>query len=708
MKQKVSIILKYLRNIFSNPGSEREQKILASLSLMLAGTAILGQIVFGIPEIIINNKASFGQATYISYILIIISLISYRCSYNKNKIIFGSWLLMGSLNISLYFLLFVMNLWYPVPAFFILSVLIGAFLLPWQVTIGFTLIDILMIFIAYQANPPLTIPSPIAIFDLPTSMALGWLLALSFSSIVGVYISYQLKQTVYQKEAQNERLDVTLRSINEGVIAINQNGEIILINKVAEELIGLSQEKAYRQLISQRFREIFEQSGPSLDCIIERVLKNKEIVELNKHGLLIETKGIERIITGSISPTLDSQNNVVGAVIVLKDVTLEQKITNELFNASKLESIGTLAGVIAHDFNNILTTINGNLEIARRENKDVSERLEALDEVTKAVYRAGELSRQLLTFSKGGEPNKEMLDLAALVRETALKTAIGTNTEIEVKAEPGLGLIKGDKRQLAQVVQNLVENAIQAQMEGRKVLINIENVTLDPHEIIGLPEGCYTRVSIRDWGVGIPTENIERIFDPFFTTKKGNKGLGLTTAFSIIKKHSGNLVYNKAPLYGSIFSFFLPLTSIQNTPVQMERDSSPEIKLMPRILIMDDEVSILKMVSKVLQKRGYQVHTAEHGEDAIKQYREAIDLLAPYDVVIMDLTIPNGLGGKEAIQKLRAIDRSARVIVSSGYSDDPVIARYWEFGFDGVVVKPYSLNELISAIEKLVIDSSNT
>jgi PAS domain S-box-containing protein len=366
------------------------------------------------------------------------------------------------------------------------------------------------------------------------------------------------------------------------------------------------------------------------------------------------------------------------------------KSEKRLFQAEKLESLGILAGGIAHDFNNILTTILGNVSMAKDQAASRSEISELLTEAATASKRAQTLTKQLLTFAKGGTPVKETASVGDIIKESSLFVMRGSKSGCEFSIAEDLWTVEVDVGQVNQVINNIVINANQAMPEGGIIEIKAENLIIDEGNEWYLKPGRYVRMSFKDEGVGIAEKHLSKIFDPYFTTKHEGSGLGLATAYSIIKKHGGTIVAESLLGIGTTFHIYLP-ASEKEEPEKMEDNV---IKGRGKILLMDDEASLRKITGKMLEKLGYEPEFAEDGDEAIRMVKGAKEAKKPYDAVILDLTIPGGIGGKEAIQKLVEIDPEIKAIVSSGYSDDPILANFREYGFKGMLPKPFELSSL--------------
>ncbi len=385
---------------------------------------------------------------------------------------------------------------------------------------------------------------------------------------------------------------------------------------------------------------------------------------------------------------------------VSHDITDRKKMEAELLKAQKLESVGILAGGIAHDFNNLLTAILGNIALARTYAGPESRVYAKLDEAERASLRAKDLTQQLLTFSRGGMPVKTTASIEDLVRESAGFALSGARSRCEFSFPGGLPPVCVDPGQIGQVVNNLVINADQAMPDGGTVRVSGEAAWLGAGEVPPLKPGYYVRISVADQGVGIPAENLPKIFDPYFTTKRKGNGLGLATAYAIVRKHDGHIAVESAAGAGATFHVYLPASE------GMVPEASPEPERLPggkgKILVMDDDEMVRTVAVDMLAALGYETVEAEDGVEAIALYCAARDAGAPFDAVVMDLTVPGGMGGKEAIRIIREIDPDVRAVVSSGYSNDPVMSEHERYGFLAVVAKPYTAAQLGEALRKLL------
>lgn len=496
---------------------------------------------------------------------------------------------------------------------------------------------------------------------------------------------------------EKELLAVTLRSIGDGVITTDVHGNIILLNKVAEELTGWNHEEAVGRPLNNVFYIINEKTRKVCEDPVKKVLESGHIIGLANHTCLIDKNGNEKSIADSAAPIRDKDSKIIGTVLVFRDVTLENKITAELAKTKKLESIGVLAGGIAHDFNNILTGIMGNIVLGKLEIGREHNAYGFLDAAEKASERANKLTKQLLTFSKGGEPVREVALIYEIIKESADFILTGSNISCRIDRATDLWAAAIDKGQISQVVQNIILNAKQAMPGGGTIHILCENYLKNKNngDEVPLQEGDYIKITINDEGAGIAEEQVSNIFDPYFSTKQAGSGLGLAVTHSIIKKHFGHISCESKMGRGASFIIYLPATS----ELVAKRTADTEIPTgRGRILIMDDDKVVRDISEKMLRGGGYEVIHAKDGMEAIDLYSKAMNTSEPVDLVIMDLTIPGGMGGREATQKLLEIAPDAKTIVASGYSNDPVMANYKEYGFLGVLEKPLRMKKLLQTV----------
>jgi len=431
---------------------------------------------------------------------------------------------------------------------------------------------------------------------------------------------------------------------------------------------------------------------------------NLELLEGKSDSYKMEKRYVKKtgeIIWGYINSTAlrNSRGEPTHIMTILVDITERKKIEEEHLKIQKLESVGILAGGIAHDFNNIMTSIVGNIALAKMSSGIQKNIFEILTDAEEACRRAKDLTNQLLTFSKGGAPIKKITTITKQLKDSARLGLRGSNVSYEFFIPQDLWPVEVDEGQINQVIFNLIINARQAMPEGGTIRIFAENVIINEQSGLPLTKREYIKVTVEDQGIGIPKEHLQKIFDPYFTTKQKGNGLGLSSTYSIIKNHDGYIAVDSETGKGSSFHFYLPAIRLQ---IPMDAEKKPLlIEGEGKILLMDDDENILTSVSKTLVKIGYKVELAREGIQAIDMYKQAM-LSEPFDAVIMDLTIREGMGGKEAVEKLLEIDPQARVIVSSGYSTDPVMANYRKHGFCSVITKPYQIEALSELLHDII------
>lgn len=389
------------------------------------------------------------------------------------------------------------------------------------------------------------------------------------------------------------------------------------------------------------------------------------------------------------------------------DIKPDIKAEDEFQKIRNLESIAALSGGIAHDYNNLLTVIIGNISLIQSYIEPDDMIYGLLDEALEASMTAKSLTQKLITFSRGGAPIMETASIAPVIKSATEFTLSGSNIKCEFSIPGDLLLVQIDKTQIGHVIHNLVMNAREAMPSGGIIKVSAENVNITDKSR-GLGKGNYVKISITDQGIGISKEILGNIFDPYFSTKdmgtEKGMGLGLSICHSIIKKHNGDIVAESTAGAGTSLHFYLP-ASEETIVTQKSLKISEKEKLVlgkGRILVMDDEKMVIKITGHILNRLGYDASFSKDGAQAIEIYKEAIESGNPFDAVILDLTVRGGMGGEEAIKKLIEIDPKIKAIVSSGYSDSPVMTSYKDYGFIGVVAKPYNINELSQKLNEVL------
>jgi two-component system, cell cycle sensor histidine kinase and response regulator CckA len=519
-----------------------------------------------------------------------------------------------------------------------------------------------------------------------------------------------------------ERIIVTVRDTTvhkEAEEALRQNKEIL--KGLMEEMpagVGWSDERGIIQYLNGCIVKWFGYSSadlPTIDELMLRMLPDPHYraeIQLSWHGAVAESMNngtpvppLEAKVSckdGSLRHVILNTRVVDGRILfIFTDITTWESTQNEILKTQKLESLGLLAGGIAHDFNNILTGILGNISFAGQFLDGAHPARKPMENAEKASLRAAELAHQLLTFAKGGLPVKKRVSVGSLVQESVSLALHGSNVQSMVDIPASVHAVEADEGQLNQAFNNVIINALQSMPQGGILSVKAENLTLDAQTEGTLPPGDYVKVSFTDQGSGISHEDQSRIFDPYFTTKPGGTGLGLASVHSIVTKHGGKVEVSSSVQQGTTFTFYLH--SAGEPPAEPLPLPAPAVfhcQTESTVLVMDDEETIRDLAADILAALGYAVTTCSNGEEAIGLYREASERGKPFLAAIMDLTIPAGMGGKEAAQRILAYDPSARLIVSSGYSNDPVMARHGDYGFCAAVVKPYrwaDLQQVLSA-----------
>jgi len=504
----------------------------------------------------------------------------------------------------------------------------------------------------------------------------------------------QLQETKKILLQKSEELEAIIDSSPSLIFYKDKNNRYVRVNKSFASTLGIP----LRKIIGKTDQELFGEKKERFLGDNMKVIRTG-IPVLNKEEIL-KTKRGRRLLLIDRIPFRNVDGKIVGIIGFAMDITELKMLEEEQSKAARLESLGLLAGGIAHDFNNILTSILGNISLARMFYLKDGKIAELLKDVEKASLRARDLTQQLLTFSKGGAPRKISTSIIELIKDSTSFALSGSNVKCSYFIDNDLWLVDIDEAQICQVFHNLVINADQAMPEGGNIEIRAENVTLDSKNIPLLRKGRYVKITIQDQGIGIAKEHLSKIFDPYFTTKQKGSGLGLTTSYVIIKKHAGHIEVESELGAGATFRIYLAASPEKIVKGKKKETELPAFK--GKILFMDDEEMVLKTAGKILKYLGHEVEFASDGAKAIELYKKAKENNRKFNAVIMDLTVPGGMGGKEAIKKLLEIDPEAKAIVSSGYSEDPVLANFKKYGFKGLVYKPYKVKELGETLSKVL------
>lgn len=527
-----------------------------------------------------------------------------------------------------------------------------------------------------------------------------------------------------EKKLQESRafLQTVIDSVAEPIMVIGTDFKVVMMNRAACEFSG-GDKKELPFCYEVFHKEDQQCKDKGIVCPLEEVRKTgSEVTIVHEH---IRHDGEKRLVEIIASPLRNLNGSLQGIIESQRDITEKKRTEEELTKAQKIESIGVLAGGLAHDFNNLLTAILGNVSLTKIDIDPEDKKYRLLTEAEVASLRAKDLTTQLLTFSKGGEPIMRLTTVAELVRDSVLFSLSGSNIHCDFFIPHDLWPVKVDEGQIRQVIHNIVLNAKEAMPEGGMVTIRAENRIIRRENEIPLPEGEYITIAIQDSGRGIPEKIVTKIFDPYFSTKEmgvqKGVGLGLAICYSIIKNHKGCITVTSTAGIGSTFHIYLPAypdeaplyTDIQEGRLLKERDKGNLERLMAKengekkvkILIMDDEELLREFLVNVLHELGYSVEYSVDGTEAVELYRKAYESGKPFGAVILDLTVRGGMGGKETIKRLIEIDPEVKAIISSGYSDNPVMADCKKFGFSGMLKKPFTSEDLEKTLHAILGNS---
>jgi PAS domain S-box-containing protein len=511
---------------------------------------------------------------------------------------------------------------------------------------------------------------------------------------------FKFRQLPNKSQEGEQKYHVLQNLISEAVVVV-QNGRIKECNQIMHRLCGYSLEEVFEK----PFVNFFHPDNLPVILSICKQPKERENTFKVYEVILICKDGRQKNI--EITTDLCTFERKPASLIVMQDISDRIKTKKNLENASKLESLAALAGGIAHDYNNLLTAIIGNISLSQVNLKPDDKSFSLLNQALTASKTAQDLTQKLITFSKGGEPVKTIADFAKLVKSAAEFTLSGSTIKCEYEFPHDLWSVIVDKSQIGQAIHNVVLNAREAMIEGGIIKITARNTILKQN-FLTLKPGNFVKLSISDQGEGISANELEKIFEPYYTTKefgtqKGT-GLGLPISKSIIKKHGGDIEVRSEIGFGTTFFLYLPadLNVIASKKPTSKTETEKPIFGEGKILVMDDEEIIRTLTKQILTHLGYNSEYAHDGKEAVELYQKSLRNGKPFDAVILDLTVRGGMGGKEAIRKLSEIDPNIKCIVSSGYPKDPVIMNYREFGFCGAIGKPYTVDELGEILHKVL------
>jgi two-component system cell cycle sensor histidine kinase/response regulator CckA len=478
-----------------------------------------------------------------------------------------------------------------------------------------------------------------------------------------------------------------LENTTDGFFAVDSEWKITHLNAEAETLLGRTRDEL---LGCELWKKFPEQVGSVFEAHYQKVMAEQIPVGFEASDS-----------SGKVWYEVHAYPSNGGVSVFFRDISERKKTESERLTTSKLESLGTLAGGIAHDLNNILTVISGNIGLAQIEAPaDSGSLLGFLSKAGQAAQHAAHLSSQLLTFSKGGAPLKKVVSVGELLEHSAEFSLYGSSLRADFDIAVDLWKAEVDAGQIEQVVNALMLNTREAMPHGGTVRVRARNVVLDDKPGAILPAGHYIKITITDRGLGIPDELRTKIFDPYFTTKPTGTGLGLAISYSIVKKHGGLLHLENSSPEGSAFAFYLRASD--------RKLSVPEVRVTERafhfnhqrVLVMDDEAAIRELTSQLLGTLGYEVTAVPDGLEAVRLYERALRRGEQFQAVILDATVRGGMGGLATIERLRSMDPKVNAIICSGYSDEAALSEFLAYGFRGALPKPFTRSELADALQR--------
>ena len=510
------------------------------------------------------------------------------------------------------------------------------------------------------------------------------------------------KKTEILYQSEKDRIYSILESFGEGIIAADTEGKITLMNKTAEELTGWNAKDAEGTDVDKVLVLIDEKTGKKSGAKISEIVETDKVTGIKDNPVILSQDGTKRVIYANGSPIQNDAGVIVGDVILFHDITNKKRKEQELIKSQKLESLGTLAAGIAYDFNNLLSTLFGYIEMAMVFHNSKEKVAQYLSRALGIYERATSLTDKLITFSRRGLPEKKTVDVKDILDETAQFALSGSKIRYSLEIPDDLWLCDADKMQIQQVFNNILINSMQAMPDGGVITIRGENTPCSSAPEWTGKTANYVKITIIDEGTGIPESYLEKIFDPFFTTKQQGSGLGLATAYSIIDKHQGSIDVTSVPGEGTTVVIYLPAS--QSVIHDFESEEEIVEKCDSKIMIMDDDPIIVDTIKDALEELGYTIMICSNGSKALLIYEEEYLKGEPFDLVIFDLTVPGELGGLETLQILREKYPDILALATSGYLDNPVMSDPQKFGFCTKIEKPYHIEDFINTVHTALND----
>jgi PAS domain S-box-containing protein len=482
-------------------------------------------------------------------------------------------------------------------------------------------------------------------------------------------------------------------TLQDGIIICDERGKITFINKSGEKLLGLQKGTGKGLAISDIYVRLYESGRVPCENACLKVLKSHRAMQNKRLLISIARDGAEHLVFESAAPLFNAARQFCGVIVTVREVT---DIIDEIRVPHKMESFKTLASGLVNDFNNLLTVIKNSLFMARLDLKAGSEKHQILLNAEKAAVQANVLTNQLLSLAGGGRPIMTDIDIREIITDAAGFTVTDTAIAYQIQLDDDLALVSADRGMIDQAIGHVLKNAVQALPGGGEIRVRASNVTVDSSMPLPLVDGDYVCVSITDNGAGIPHENKTKVFDPFFTTRSDGHGLGLPLAYAAVRQHGGHITVNSGTgTGGATVSLYLP--SLKRTGADNPKKGSGK----GRVLFMDDEDLVRRSAERILQYMGFDVVVVNNGDDAVNAYKESLVAGQPFDIVILDLIVNQGRGGKDIVQDIIGMDGDACMVISSGYISDPVVVDYRKYGFKGAITKPYNIAELNAMLSQL-------